>query len=93
MPKIFISYRRADSEGHTGRIGDRLAAQFGDKNIFIDVDIRAGDNFLEVLNDALSSSHVVVAVVGRDWQGRGTSPGRSRIEEPATTFVKRLQVH
>ena len=29
MPKITISYRRADSEAMTGRIFDRLIAQYG----------------------------------------------------------------
>lgn len=38
MPKIFISYRRSDSEDIAGRICDRLATHLGKKSIFFDVD-------------------------------------------------------
>ncbi|MGF1570737.1 MAG: hypothetical protein ACFCVD_22125 [Nodosilinea sp.] len=39
MPKIFISYRRSDSEDIAGRIYDRLVADFDKTAIFFDVDI------------------------------------------------------
>ena len=43
MAKIFISYRRGDSAGHTGRLYDRLADHFGQDQVFMDVDtIRPG---------------------------------------------------
>jgi hypothetical protein len=29
MTRVFISHRRADSEGHAGRIWDRVVARFG----------------------------------------------------------------
>lgn len=38
MPKIFISYRRVDSEDVAGRIYDRLVQHFGHDAIFKDVD-------------------------------------------------------
>src|SRR5437588_12085799 len=38
MPKIFISYRRDDSEHITGRIYDHLEPRFGHDNVFMDVD-------------------------------------------------------
>ena len=43
---IFISYRRADSEGYAGRLSDHLASHFGRRNIFMDVAaIEAGVDF------------------------------------------------
>jgi hypothetical protein len=36
--RIFISYRRKDSEAITGRIYDRLGAAFGEDNVFQDVE-------------------------------------------------------
>jgi hypothetical protein len=36
-PKIFISYRREETAGHAGRLYDALAAQFEDRNVFMDV--------------------------------------------------------
>ena len=50
--RIFISYRRVDSEGYAGRIYDRLAPHFGADAIFMDVDdIPAGVEFSEALDD------------------------------------------
>lgn len=48
--RIFINYRRDDSGGVAGRLGDSLGAYFGDGRIFRDVqDIEGGANFEEVL--------------------------------------------
>jgi hypothetical protein len=33
-PRIFLSYRRGDSGGHTGRLYDWLTARFGRENVF-----------------------------------------------------------
>ena len=46
MPsKIFISYRRQDSGANVLGIGQYLEIEFGRKNVFVDVDMRAGTNF------------------------------------------------
>jgi hypothetical protein len=38
MPKVTISYRRADTEAVTGRIFDRLAGRYGRESVFRDID-------------------------------------------------------
>jgi formylglycine-generating enzyme required for sulfatase activity len=80
--KIFISYRRDDSAGHTGRLYDSLAAKFGEAQIFMDVDhIEPGQDFVEVIEGAVSSCDVLIAVIGRDWitvRGRTTR----RLDDP-----------
>ena len=54
MTKIFISYRRDDSEIATDRIYDRLAAHFGRGNVFMDVDdIPLGVDFREHLDQQI----------------------------------------
>jgi hypothetical protein len=35
---IFISYRRDESAGYAGRIGDRFIEQFGEDRVFRDLD-------------------------------------------------------
>jgi formylglycine-generating enzyme required for sulfatase activity len=48
VAKIFISYRRRDSAGVTGRIYDRLCAHFGWDAVFMDIDsIPFGEDFRE----------------------------------------------
>ncbi|WP_231742817.1 hypothetical protein, partial [Stieleria varia] len=38
MPKIFVSYRRADNPHAAGRICDRLIDVFGRESVFYDID-------------------------------------------------------
>lgn len=81
-PKIFIAYRRDDSAGHTGRLYDRLNSHFGPGRIFIDIDtIQPGEDFVSVLEKAVSSCAVLVAVIGRYWLSSSDKGGR-RIEKP-----------
>ena len=42
-PRIFIAYRRDDSQGFAGRIYDHLAGHFGPESVFRDInDIEPG---------------------------------------------------
>ena len=75
MPGIFISYRRSDSGGHTGRLRDHLSAHFGKALVFQDVDIGDGEIFADVIDRALKSCDVVLVVIGRDWLGASASGG------------------
>lgn len=50
--KIFISYRRDDSQAITGRLFDRLETAFGASVPFMDVDgIPLGSDFRSVISD------------------------------------------
>lgn len=68
MAAIFISYRRSDTAGATGRLADALATRFGSHEVFRDVDaIEAGVDFRVALDRALNSARVVLVVIGRSW--------------------------
>ena len=55
MPKIFISYRREDSQDFTGRLHDKLVDHFGETNVFFDVDsIPTGVDFRKHLDREVS---------------------------------------
>ena len=68
-PNIFISYRRADTEGHAGRLSDDLKEHFGERvRVFMDFDsISAGEDFVKVIHDAVGSCHALIAMIGRNW--------------------------
>ena len=67
MPGIFISYRRADSDGWTGRLRDTLRARFG-KRVFHDVDnIPDGEIFSDVIDRALQECEVALIIIGPNW--------------------------
>jgi hypothetical protein len=84
---IAISYRREDSKPVAGRIYDRLQAEFGKGNVFMDFDsIPYGVDFREHIQQTLQKAKVLVAIIGPDWMGERSKLSR-RIEEP-TDFVR-----
>jgi len=81
MPKISISYRRADSEAMTGRIFDRLISHYGKDAIFRDIDdIPPGIDFRVHINETLRKTNILLAIVGPGWLG-ASSGGLDRIQE------------
>ncbi len=89
-PMIFISYRRDDSSGHVGRLYDALSAHFGRNRLFFDIDhIAPGQDFINVLDDSLNRSSVMIVMMGKRWAGTGRI-GARRIDD-AGDFV-RLEV-
>ncbi len=66
--KIYISYRRNDSAGITGRLFDRLTSHFGSNNVFMDIgSIPLGVDFASALEQEISQCDVVIVVIGRTW--------------------------
>ena len=80
---IFISYRRADTEGYAGRIYDRLAEHFGDERVFMDVnDIRIGQDFVDAIGDEIIACQVVVVLIGSQWLSLRDAMGQRRLDDP-----------
>ena len=89
-PKVFISYRREETAGHAGRLYDAIAARFGDDNVFMDVDLAPGIDFVEQITDAVGVCDVLLVVIGPSWATGSAAHGRARLEDP-NDFV-RLEV-
>jgi formylglycine-generating enzyme required for sulfatase activity len=70
-PKIFISYRRLDSQDFTDRLFDYMAKHFGVANVFQDVGdstkIPPGVDFVDYLAEQVSGCDVVLVVIGEQW--------------------------
>jgi len=78
---VFISYRRDDSSGYTGRLFDILTAQFGRENTYMDLDtIEGGDDFTAVIEDKINVSDVLVAVIGNRWLTITGEDGTRRLD-------------
>ncbi len=84
MPQqVFISYRRADSEGYVGRLRDQLIAKTGEDILFLDVDdIAPGQDFTQAIDDAISTCKVLVAVIGPQWVDIEDREGNRRLDNP-----------
>jgi hypothetical protein len=91
-PKLFISYRREDSEHIAGRICDRMITQFGKDNIFFDIEtIPLGVDFRVYLSESVSQCSILLAIIGESWldirHPDGNRKGERRLDDPAD-FVR-----
>lgn len=78
--KLFINYRRDDTDDFAGRLHDRLISEFGSDNVFKDVDsIRPGQNWKVVLEQAVAGCDVVLALIGKQWVTCVDPKGRRRL--------------
>lgn len=68
MSTVFISYRRGDSAGHTGRLLDSLDDRFGAEAFFRDLEsLEIGGDFPAELDKALAGCTVVLVMIGPNW--------------------------
>lgn len=89
-PKLFISYRREESAGHAGRLYDSIAARFGEGNVFVDVDVAPGIDFVARIQEAIGGCRVLLVMMGPRWATLSAGGGSARIADP-DDFV-RLEV-
>ncbi|MEO1612950.1 MAG: TIR domain-containing protein, partial [Pseudomonadota bacterium] len=79
--KIFISYRRADSQWAAARLYDRLSHEFPDDRIFMDVEqIAPGQDFVDVLASQVGACDVFLALIGPEWLSMQAEDGARRID-------------
>lgn len=73
--KLFINYRRIDSEDVCGRIYDRLCGSFPEDQIFRDInDIAAGENFADSIREAVEQCQVMLCLMGSRWDDADNLP-------------------
>lgn len=81
--KIFISYRRDDTEGQADRLYDWLCKQFDPDQIFMDIDnIKYGEDFIEVIQRAVGCCTVLISIIGKRWLNGTDDIGRRRLDNP-----------
>lgn len=88
MGALFISYRRADSQGFAGRLEDDLSERFGQEQVFRDREIPPGADFVSHLEAHLARAEVVLVVIGRGWLDVRDDDGGRRLDA-AGDWVRR----
>jgi uracil-DNA glycosylase len=82
MSRIFINYRRQDSEGYVGRLYDYLCQHFERGDIFMDIDnIKPGVDFVQTLQDAVTNCDVMLAIIGPQWSTAADEVGSRRLDQ------------
>ena len=72
MPKVFLSYRRADPlpNWQVKRIG-KMCEECGFEEVFLDRDTGAippGSNYRQQIEEAVQASDVLLVLIGEKWQ-------------------------
>lgn len=66
--KVFICYRRQDSEVSAGRLYDHLANAFGKTNVFFDQhSMLVGQDFRDQIRKTIQICDAVLVIMGKQW--------------------------
>jgi outer membrane protein assembly factor BamB len=91
--KIFISYRRTDSETITGRIYEWLTHRVPQEDVFIDIqNIDYGVKFMQRIQETIPQCKAMLVVIGPDWLDSRGSPSTSVHSEIELALSKDLQI-
>ena len=78
--KVFLSYRRADSQATAGRLAQFLDAIPDVGEVFLDVDgIAPGEHFEQKIQNTLAQVSHVFLLIGPQWAGATGAGGKARI--------------
>ena len=80
---VFLSYRRDDAGPYARSLQRELSERIPDARVFMDLDsIEPGLDFAEVIQGALDSCAVLVALIGRQWATLTDEEGVRRLDSP-----------
>jgi hypothetical protein len=83
MVAIFLSYRRADTAGHAGRLSAALQRRFGPGTVFQDIEaIAPGADFAQAIEAAVTRCEVLLVLIGDTWLTESDAEGRRRLDDP-----------
>ncbi|MFN8531500.1 MAG: toll/interleukin-1 receptor domain-containing protein [Anaerolineae bacterium] len=67
-PKIFVSYRRTDTQYMTDRLVDHLGSAFRASNVFQDVGhVPFGEDFRTYIAEQIRQCDIVLVMIGEQW--------------------------
>ena len=80
---VFLSYRRDDAGPYARSLQLQLSQRVPDALVFMDLDsIEPGLDFAEVIEEAVNSCAVLVALIGRQWATVTDEDGARRLDNP-----------
>ncbi len=89
MGRIFVSYRREDSEADAGRLYQSLRDEFGAASVYKDVDnVPLGSDWRAAIHEAIEQSDAMVVVIGPEFVGSATRPRLERGNDPVRIEIE-----
>lgn len=81
--RIFLSYRRIDSQDESNRLYQLLCDKFGTQHVFRDLDtIKKGSDFVNIIEKNLQSCAAAIVIIGDRWLDIKDASGKRRLENP-----------
>jgi hypothetical protein len=91
--KVFLSYRRADSQATAGRMAQFLDAIPAVDEVFLDVDgISPGENFESRIGHTLAQVSHVFVLIGPQWAGPVGAGGKTRLFDTDDMVRREVQL-
>lgn len=88
--KVFINYRREDTQSDAGRLEGDLKKHFPGR-VFRDIHgIEAGRDFEEAIKDELNKCSAVLVLIGRRWLTATGRDGGRRLDDPHDYVVAEI---
>lgn len=81
-PKLFISYRREETPVSAAWLYEVLVERFGEQNVFMDLTLKPGEDFVDRITDVLGSCHILLLVMGPRWATPDDGKGSASIRDP-----------
>ncbi|MEU4474968.1 toll/interleukin-1 receptor domain-containing protein [Micromonospora sp. NPDC023888] len=82
-PRVFLSYRRSDSERVTRAVYDALVARYGPHQVFLDAhSLVPGRDYRTELPRVVRRCNVVLVMIGPSWLEARDNGGRRRLDQP-----------
>ena len=83
QPKIFLCYRREDTQGFARGIYESLAGKYGREQVFRDIDSTpAGVRFSSWIESRVGQCSVMVVLIGAAWLSVKDRTGQRRLDLP-----------
>jgi WD40 repeat protein len=81
---VFISYRRADTQGDALRLHELISAGMPEAQVFIDVMSIGAGQFEQVIDETIAQSQVALVLIGPNWLNE-------RLNDPRDLHVREIE--
>jgi hypothetical protein len=79
---VLISYRRDDTGVDTARLHDRLAIEYGEDRVLMDIhDVPLGIDHVDHLRAQIERCSAVLVMIGTEWMAMTNGRGQRRLEQ------------
>ena len=93
MALIFLNYRRSDTQSLAQRVASRLKTEFGESQVFIDVDDMQIGVWSEQLRQQIQTCRVFLVLIGNKWlKAQNEESAQRRLDEESDAVRNEIEI-